>query len=182
MPEYDIDFAAKLAKVADKVDEQDPWAYDARRVTIYLSRLSAELTMKALLEQAGVPIAEIRARSHNLRKLLEDIGKCEVEVEIAPGTRLWVPASRVRAVSIELGVAQVPIGAIIDAEDDGASQYPNQIRYGESYTDFDPSLVSQMALLLSEWAQTHWSSIRRITVTANTSVNLDAPKAARPLP
>ena len=182
MPEYDIDFAAKLAKVADNVDEHDPWAHDARRVTIYLGRLSAELTMKALLEQAGVPIASIRARNHNLRKLLEDTGQCEVEVEIAPGTRQWVSASRVRAVSIDLGLAQVPIGAIIDAENDGASQYPNKIRYGEIYTDFDPWLVSQMALLLSEWAQTHWSSIRRITVTANTSVNSDAPIAARPLP
>lgn len=160
MPEYDIDFASKLAKVADEVEEKDPGAYDAGRVTIYLSRLSAEITMKALLEQAGVPVPQIRARSHNLRKLLEDLGTCEVEAEIAPNVKRWVSASRVRAVSINLNLAHVPIGSIIDAENDGASQYPNQIRYGDSYADFDPSLVSQMALLLSKWAHEYMGCIR----------------------
>lgn len=61
MPEYDIDFAAKLASVASEVDEKDPWAYDARRVTVYLSRLSAEISMKALLEKAGFPIPAFAA-------------------------------------------------------------------------------------------------------------------------
>jgi HEPN domain-containing protein len=84
MPEYDLDFATKLAEVADGVNEKDPRGYDAGRVTIYLSRLSAEITLKALLERAGVPVAKIRRRSHNLRALLKDFGECEVEVEIAP--------------------------------------------------------------------------------------------------
>jgi hypothetical protein len=127
----EANFAAKLATVADQVDEKDPWAYDARCVTLYLSRLSAELTLKALLEKAGVPLSKIRKRSHDLRGLLQDIGDCEVEVEIAPGTKRWVPGSRVRAVSIDLGLAHIPIGTLIDAEDQGASRYPNEIRYGD---------------------------------------------------
>ena len=131
MADYDIDFAAKLAAVANKVDENDPWAYDARRVTVYLSRLSAEVTMKALLEKAGFPLQRIRARSHDLRGLLKDLGDCEVEVEVAPGVRKWCPASRVRAAVIDLELVHVPIGEIIDAEDQGTSKYPNQIRYGE---------------------------------------------------
>jgi len=160
MPEYDIKFAAKLASVADQVDEKDPWAYDARRVTLYLGRLSAELTLKALLEQAGVPVSKIRARSHNLRGLLEDLGDCEVEVDVTPSTRRWVPASRVRAVSIDLGFVQLAIGTVIDAEDQGASRYPNEIRYGEKVVDFHPNFVSSMANLLAGWAAEHWNVIR----------------------
>lgn len=160
MPEYDIDFAAKLAEVADLVNEQDPNRYDARRVTIYLGRLSAEIALKALLEKAGVSIKKIRARSHDLRALLKDLEECEVEVEIAPDQKDWVSASQVRAVCIDLGFLQMPIGTIIEAEGQGASTYPNQIRYGEELIDFDPNFVSSMALLLSKWAREHWDVIR----------------------
>ena len=64
MAEYDIAFAAKLAEVADQVDAKDHWSYASRRVTIYLSRLSAEVAMKALLEQAGLPVDRIAEREH----------------------------------------------------------------------------------------------------------------------
>jgi hypothetical protein len=162
MPEYDIEFAAKLARVADQVDASDPWAYDAGRVTVYLSRLSAEIAMKALLENAGMPVQTIRSRSHDLRALLRDVGDCEIEVEVSAEAKRWVPASRVRAVSIDLGLAQIPIGTIIDAEDAGASRYPNEIRYGARVVDFKPSLVSATALLLAKWAKEHWNCIRYV--------------------
>jgi hypothetical protein len=158
--EYDIDFAAKLAAVANEVDEKDPWAYDARRVTVYLSRLSAEVTIKALLERAGFPLQRIRARSHDLRGLLKDLGECEVEVEVAPGVQTWCSASRVRTAVIDLELVHIPIGEIIDAEDQGTSKYPNQIRYGETVVDFNPWLVASMAVVLAKWAKVHWNGIR----------------------
>jgi hypothetical protein len=161
MAEYDIAFATKLAAVADEVDEKDPWAYDARRVTVYLSRLSAEITLKALLEKAGVPVPRIRDRSHDLRGLLKDLGGCEVQVEIAPGVYEWCSASRgIRTAVIDLGMVRLPIGEIIDAEDQGASKYPDQIRYGEAVIDFNPGLVASMAIVLAEWAKFHWNTIR----------------------
>lgn len=155
-----MNFAAKLAAVADQVDEKDPWADDARRVTLYLSRLSAELTLKALLERAGMPVARIRTRSHDLRGLLKDLGECEVEVQVTPGEKRWVSASRARAVSIDLGFVKISIGTLIDAEDQGASRYPNEIRYGEQVVDFEPNFLSSMAILLSDWAREHWDMIR----------------------
>lgn len=160
MPEYDLAFAKKLAAVADKVDEEDSMTYAAGRVIAYLSRLSVEIAMKALLERAGMPVTTIRSRNHSLRMLLTDLGKCEVEVEIAMGVRQWVSASRVRARSIDLGVAQVPIGELIDAEDVNTSRYPNQIRYGPTVVDFKPSLLAAMALELCDWADEHWNTIR----------------------
>jgi len=158
--EYDLEFATKLAAIANEVDEKDPWAYDARRITVYLSRLSAEISLKALLEKAGFPLRRIRNRSHDLRGLLKDLGECEVEVEISPNVKRWCSASRVRAAVIDLELAHVPIGEIIDAEDQGASKYPNQIRYGETIVDFNPWLVSAMATVLAQWARTHWNTIR----------------------
>lgn len=160
MAEYDLAFAAKLAEVADQVEEKAPNAYDARRVVVYMSRLSLEITLKAVLERAGKPVSEIRARSHNLRQLLADLGNCEVEIEIAPGTRSWVPASRLMSVSINLGMGVVPIGEIIEAEDQGASQYPNQIRYGSTVIDVDPYLLAQTAVLAAAWARDHWNVLR----------------------
>lgn len=160
MAEYDLNFASKLAEVANQVDENDPWAYDARRVTIYISRLSMELTLKALLEKAGFPINRIRTRSHNLRELLKDLGECEVEVHVTNNVKAWVPATRVRAITIDLGFVQIPIGTIIDAENQGTSCYPNEIRYGERIVDFEPSFVSSTAVLLANWAKQHWELIR----------------------
>jgi hypothetical protein len=73
-----------------------------------------------------------------------------------------MPAARVRSVCIDLGFLQMPIGTIIDAEDQGASTYPNQIRYGERLIDFDPGFVSSMAVLLGKWAREHWNVIRHV--------------------
>ncbi len=160
MAEYDLDFAAKLADIADQVDEQDPWAHDARRVTIYLSRLSVEISLKALLENVGVPIKKIKSRSHNLRALLNDVGRCEVLAEVTKGEKSWVPASRVRAITLNLDFVEVTVGTLIDAEDQGASQYPNQIRYGNKVIDFEPSFVSEMAILLAIWARENFDDIR----------------------
>jgi len=160
MPEYDLAFAAKLAELANEVDEKTPWAYDARRVVIYLSRLSFEITLKALLEKAGKPLNEIRKRSHNLRQLLTDLDDCEVQIEVTPGTREWSSAACIRAVTIDLGLARVPIGDLIDAENRGVSKYPNQIRYGEAITEVDSTLLASAAILAAKWAKDNWRTIK----------------------
>ena len=160
MAEYDLAFAARLADVASEVQQKEPHAYDARRLVAYLSRLSVEITLKSLLERAGTPLKDIKARSHNLRALLSDLGECEVQVEVAPGILAWSSAARLRAVTVDLGLAQVPIGELIAAEDNGASQYPNQIRYGETVIDMHPTLLASMATLAASWAKEHWATIR----------------------
>lgn len=160
MAEYDLEFASKLAAVANEVDENDPFVYGARRTTLYLSRLSIEIALKALLEIAGVPLGNILTRSHDLVTLLEDLSKCEVEVEISPGVKRWCSASCVRAAPIDMEFFEIPIGKVIDAEKEGASKYPNKIRYGETVVDFHPHLVAQAALVLSKWTREHRRCIR----------------------
>ena len=160
MAEYDIAFGERLAETGRMVMAESLMELDAQRTVLYLSLLSAEITLKALLERAGKPVSEIRARSHRLAVLLSDIGQCEVEVEIAPGIKQHMPASRIRAIQINHEDAQITLGDVIDAEANGASAYPNQVRYGELLRHFPANVVAQMAYELSVFARKHWNSIR----------------------
>lgn len=160
MTEYDIAFGEKLADVASFVVADGLTDHDAKRTVLYLSLLSTEISMKSMLEHAGRPVAEIRAQSHKLANLLTDLGKCEVEVEVTPDNRMFVPATRLRSCSLRHGDAEVTVGAVIDAESLGASIYPNQIRYGDVLRHYPPDVVAQMAVSVAAFARQHWQSIR----------------------
>ena len=101
MAEYDIAFGERLAETARMVAVEGLAPLDAQRTVLYLSLLSAEISLKAMLEQAGKPVSEIRARSHRLADLLSDLGQCEVEIAITPGTKRYMPASRLRSCQLE---------------------------------------------------------------------------------
>jgi hypothetical protein len=160
MAEYDIAFGERLAETARMVGVEGLVELDAQRTVLYLSLLSTEITLKAMLEHAGKPVSAIRACSHRLSELLADLSQCEVEIEIAPGTKRLMPASRIRAIPISHGSAQSTVGAVIDAESQGASMYPNQVRYGEVLCHFPAEVAAQMATKISTFAREHWHSIR----------------------
>lgn len=160
MAEYDIAFGERLAETARMVAGEGLSELDAQRTVLYLSLLSTEITLKAMLERAGMPVSAIRARSHRLAELLSGLGQCEMEVEIAPGARRYVSATRIRATPLNQGSAQSTVGAVIDAENQGASIYPNQVRYGEVLRHFPAEVVVQMATKVSVFAREHWQSVR----------------------
>ncbi len=160
MAEYDIAFGEKLAAVATSVIADGIEELDAQRTVLYLSLLSTEISLKAMLEQAGKSVAEIRKRSHRLSELFTDLGRCEVEVEVTPGVSSWVSASRLRSCTLEHGEARSTVGNVIDAESQGASQYPNQVRYGDLLRHFPPGVVTQMSAKVAAFARQHWQSIR----------------------
>jgi hypothetical protein len=162
VPEYSLSFAEKLAKTATLVAKDGLADPDAKRTVLYLSLLSTEISLKAMLEQAGVPLLNIRKRSHNLAGLLRDVGRCKVEVQVAPSTRMHVPASRLRACTLEHPPATPTVGEAIDAESKGASQYPGQVRYGRLPRHYPPELVAQLATKVAAFAKRHWKSIRTI--------------------
>jgi hypothetical protein len=160
MAEYDIAFAEKLAEVAGLVVADGISDLDAKRTVLYLSLLSTEISLKSMLERAGKPVDEIRARSHRLADLLTDLGQCKVEVEVTPGNRMYVPASRLRACSLKYGATESTVGKVIDAESQGASTYPNQVRYGDFLRHYPPEVVAQMASKVAAFAREHWHSLR----------------------
>ena len=159
MAEYDIAFGEKLAAVAASVIADGLDERAAQRTVLYLSWLSAEISLKAMLEQAGKPTVDIRGRSHNLSQLLGDLDKCTVEAEVASGVRRRVPASRLRSCVVKHAVAESTVGKIIEAESQGASRYPN-FRYGEELHHFPPEANAQMAASVAAFARQHWHNIR----------------------
>lgn len=161
MTTYDKGFASKFAELAETTVAGGLDSVETRRVVAYISRVSMELSLKALLEHVGVPVNDIRKRSHDLRALLAEVDKCEVEVEIMPGVQQWVPASRLRAVSINFLTFSVPLGIVVEAEDHGASVYPNEIRYGEVPKDFPPEALARTASVLADWLSEHWDAVRK---------------------
>lgn len=160
MAEYDVAFGEKLAEAAQMVASQGLTSLDAQRTVLYLSLLSVEISLKAVLEHAGKPVSDIRARSHRLVELLADVDQCEVEVEVVAGVKQYVPGSRLRSCSLRYGEAETTVGNVIDAGANGASLYPNQIRYGDVLRHFPPEIVLQLANKVSAFARQHWGCFR----------------------
>lgn len=160
MAEYDIAFGERLAETARMLATEGLTSLDAQRTVLYLSLLSTEISLKAMLERAGKPVSEIRARSHRLAELLSDLGQCEVEVEVVSGTKQYVSASRLRGCLLKHGSAESTIGAVIAAESQGASRYPNQVRYGDVLRHVPAEVVAEMASKVSAFARRHWNSLR----------------------
>jgi hypothetical protein len=160
VPEYSIEFAEKLADVANSIVTDGLDDPESPRVVLYLSFLSTEISLKAMLEKAGKPVPEIRNRNHKVAKLLKDLGQCQVEVEFVPGTRKFDSASRLRACIIEQGKAQITVGEVIEAEQKGASSYPSNVRYGDQLKHYPPAVVAQMASVVAVFARQHWHTLR----------------------
>lgn len=160
MPEYSLPFAQKLAKTAALVAAEGLSDPDAERTVLYLSLLSTEISLKAMLEKAGTPVPKIRKRSHDLAGLLGDVGRCKIEVQVTPGTKMLVAASRLRACTLAHPPAEPTVGEIIDIASKQASAYPGEIRYGKVPRHYPPELVAKMASKVADFAKKHWQSIR----------------------
>jgi HEPN domain-containing protein len=126
---------------------------------LYLSLLSIEISLKYLLEKAGVPVKQIRRRSHDIGTLLKDLGECEVRVNVG-ATKRWVSASRIRARVVSPMYEGATIGSLLEGERKGASKYPSEIRYGQSPRHFPPKLMLDCAVKVAEWADEYSASIR----------------------
>ena len=160
MPEYSIGFSEKLIDAAQIIMDIGLDSVDAKRTVLYLSLLSCEIALKAILERAGKSVAEIMRCSHNFKKLLDLLRTCQVEVEISNGHLKWVPASRIRTVTVDPSYGNATLGNLLTANDLGFSQYPNQIRYGDSLRHYPPEMMLKAAKKTLEWVNDYWNRIR----------------------
>lgn len=161
MAEYSLEFSEKLIETANLLIANGLGSVEANRTVIYLSLLSSEITLKAALEKAGQPMHKIRQRSHNLSELLNDLSTlCEILEEVAPAKFYWRPASKVRGVVVDANYGNATIGTLLECEKQGASQYPNKIRYGNELQHFPSDTICKMAFKLIEWVKLYWDSIQ----------------------
>lgn len=160
MPEYDIQLAEELAVVANSVAQTELPAMAHERMRLYLALLAIELSLKAMLEKAGIPVSRIIARSHRLADLLGDIDHCTIEITPPSGAGYRAAASRLRSVEISTPTERGTFGQLIDALTGEVSNYPNEIRYGNYLRHFDASLVADAAKQAVAFARVHWSSLQ----------------------
>lgn len=159
MSEYNIGFSKVLIDAAKAITEMTGRdTLESERAALYLCKLSCEITLKALLEKAGKTVKEIRTYSHNLIALQDAFSFCEVEDETSNGS--WITANGFRGIVTDKRFSDATIGKILNAEDFGASKYPNQIRYGEELADFPFECWLVTATELISWAQKYYDRIR----------------------
>jgi|TARA_R100000935_G_C2833557_1_gene166654 hypothetical protein len=161
MPEYSLGFSEKLIEAADAVVPSCKESYDGRRTVLYLSLLASEIALKGLLEKAGKPISEIIGCQHRLSDLLAATDDCSVYT-VCPGMdqHRWLPAKRIRALPIKVDDFSSTVGEFLSSERDGASKYPNEVRYGDSVAHFHPRAALEGARTLVAWAHEHWDCFR----------------------
>ena len=157
--EYSLNFAKELVSSASSLKGTGHIIEERKRVLLYLSLLSIEITLKYLLEKAGLPIKVIRKRSHNIEGLLEDLCKCEIKTTIGAQSR-YVPASRIHIRIVNPMFGGATIGNLLQGESKGASKYPNEIRYGAIPKHYPPDLMLQCAETVINWAENEGQSIR----------------------
>ncbi len=160
MSEYNIGFSEKLIEAAQVVADSALDSIDGQRTVLYLSLLSSEIALKAFLEAAGMPVQKIVGYSHNHRALLDAVCRCEVK-EIVAGQLTWVSASRVCAISIAIETGASTVGTLLSLEQEGASRYPNKIRYGNSVAHAPARAMLQVSEKLFEWVIKHLSAVRQ---------------------
>ena len=157
--QYSVAFAQELIEAARVPQHRIAVYEEAKRAVLYLSLLSIEISLKYLLEKAGVPVTAIRKRSHDIESLLADLGDCEIQVGFGDEVK-WVSASHIRARIVNPQYTGATIGSLLEGESKGASKYPRQIRYGEDPHHFPPDVMLQCAAKLIEWAREYEGSIK----------------------
>jgi hypothetical protein len=76
--EYSLDFSERLIDAARSFSRKKNIDGETGRAILYLSLLSCEISLKALLEQAGFPLKKIKKRSHDFGGLIKDLCFCDL--------------------------------------------------------------------------------------------------------
>ena len=146
--EYSLEFSERLIESADAIFHGSPQKDEAGRTILYLSCLSCEISLKALLESSGYTPNELRKYSHKLDELLNVIGFCTIE-----GTSHR--ATSIRGKEVVPNTGNGTVGTLLDSSLSGGSVYPNEIRYGEVVKHFPPEAMLNCAKVINSWCREH---------------------------
>ncbi|MFA1561534.1 hypothetical protein [Aliivibrio fischeri] len=153
--EYSFDFARRMIDSAECLFNSHANKEEAGRAILYLSCLSCEISMKALLEQTGYTVKELRGFSHKLHDLLIEISSCEYR---NTGYR----ASSIRSKIVIENTANGTVGALLASQVGDTSTYPNEIRYGAVITHFSPEVMLKCAKVVLRWCAENQGNLIRV--------------------
>ena len=152
--EYSLEFSERLIESADAVFHGSSGKDEAGRTILYLSCLSCEISLKALLESSGYSSSELRKHSHKLDELLTVIGSCKIKESNQR-------ASSIRSKEVVPNSANGTVGTLLDSSLSGGSVYPNEIRYGEVVKHFPPEAMLNCAKVVNSWCKEHKGQLVR---------------------
>lgn len=152
--EYSLEFAERLIESADALCLNSHKKEQTDRTVLYLSSLSCEISLKALLESNGYSLAELKRDSHRLDILLKSVCNCKIK-----GTNKC--AVSLRAQLVVKDSFNGTVGTLLDSVLKGASKYPNEIRYGEKIRHFPPEFMLNCAKIVNAWCKEHKGNLVR---------------------
>lgn len=157
---YSIEFGERLIEAADSFVTTQNHSDEVARTVLYLSLLSCEISLKSLLENAGFTAKELKSRSHDLSGLVKDICCCELTDTDINNTKPF-SAARLLSQDVVQDSYGFTVGTLLTAESVGASKYPNDIRYGELITHYQPLVMLSCARVVSKWAKENMHCIKK---------------------
>lgn len=163
--EYSLEFSQRLIDAAKSFIDKDKTDDETCRAVLYLSLLSCEISLKALLEQADYTTKELKRRSHDFSGLIKDLCFCDLEGTGIAGSK---PHTGAKLLSQEVGpnIGKETVGNLLSCKEQKGikiSKYPNEIRYGELIRHFPALLMLDCASKVCEWARDNIAIIKRRT-------------------
>jgi len=158
--EYSLEFSQRLLDAAKSFIDKDKIDDETGRAVLYLSLLSCEISLKALLEKAGYTTKELKIRSHDFSGLIKDLCFCDLEGTSIAGSKPHTGAELLAQV-VDPNIRNGTVGALLSCEEQGASKYPNEIRYGELVRHFPPMLMLDCASKVCEWGKDNIAIIKK---------------------
>jgi hypothetical protein len=144
---YSFEFAKRLIEAAESTFHNGFEMDEAGRTVLYLSCLSCEISLKALLERTGYTSKELKKLSHDLSALLTEVSSCTL---ISSGK-----ASTLRSKMAMPDTGNGTIGTLLESELSGGSVYPNEIRYGDTVRHYPPEAMLNCAKVVNDWCIQH---------------------------
>ena len=160
--EYSLDFSQRLIEAAKSFVGKENAEDETARLVLYLSLLSCEISLKALLEKAGYTSKELKRRSHGLSGLTEDLCFCDLTGTSTAGSKDQSAAMLLSQV-VDPAFANATVGNLLCAEELGASKYPNEIRYGDLPRHYPPLIMLMCAEIVCKWANDNLHHIKKVS-------------------
>ena len=160
MPVYNLGFSEKLIEAAEFVFNDEGDEFDKLQTVLYLCYLSCEITLKVILERAGIPLRDIISCSHDFEKMFNPFfSKVEIYEEVGNNVFRWVKAGGIGCEQTKEGLYEPVVRTMLT--DKRISQYPSNLRYaGEHISAYPPQELIKAARILINDAHKYWDNIR----------------------
>ena len=155
MSDFDLNFAEAMSKASELILYNDSPVGNNAQAAVHIAQISCEISLKYLIKKAGLKVLYI----HDLKKLMEQVAECTVEIDAYEGKPRRVPAELIFVKSVKCRDGQAILRKLLEAEKYGASNYPGN-RYSRGTRNYPAPLWQQTSEVLLKSAREYAPSIQ----------------------